>query len=252
MTACVTGSASGIGAATRRLLEAGGHQVVGVDIRDAEVVADLSTQDGRDAAVAGVTAALGGRPLDRLVCCAGLGPTVASRTIAAVNCFGVLDCLDGLLGAMAGGDAPAAVVIASHSATFAAGDDDSLCDALLGDDREAALEIADGLHPAQAYGQSKRAVTRAVRRRVQQWGDAGVRLNAVAPGPVDTPLLAAVEKTELGAAAAALPIPLGRHASPEEIAATVGFLLGPDASIVHGSILFADGGTDAVILPDRI
>lgn len=252
MTACVTGSASGIGAATKALLEAGGHDVIGVDLRDADVAADLSTEGGRASAVAGVLAALDGRPLDRLVCCAGLGPTVASRLIAAVNCYGVADCLDGLLDAMGGGDAPAAVVIASHSATFAAGDDDSLCDALLGDDRDTALALADTLHPAQVYGQSKRAVTRAVRRRAQAWGEAGVRLNAVAPGPVDTPLLAAVEKSELGAAAAALPIPIGRHGSAAEIAAIAGFLLGPDAALIHGAVLFADGGTEAVILPDRI
>lgn len=252
MTACVTGSASGIGAATRTMLQAQGHEVVGVDIHDADVVADLSTEEGRAAAVEGVLAALGGEPLDRLVCCAGLGPSVPPRLIAAVNCFGVVDTLDGLLGAMRSADAPAAVVIASNSATFAAGDDDSLCDALLGDDREGALALAETLHVAQVYGQSKRAVTRAVRRRAQKWGEAGVRLNAVSPGPVDTPLLAAVEKTELGAATAALPIPLDRHASADEIAGVVGFLLGPVAGIVHGSVLFADGGTDAMVLPDRI
>lgn len=252
MTACVTGSASGIGAATRRMLEGEGHDVIGVDLHDAEVEADLSTEDGRGAAVDAIVAALADRPLDRLVCCAGLGPTVAPRLVAAVNCFGVLDCLDGLLGSMRPGEAPAAVVIASNSATFAAGDDDSLCDALLGDDREAALDLAETMHVAQVYGQSKRAVTRAVRRRAQAWGEAGVRLNAVAPGPVDTPLLAAVEDSELGAAAAALPIPLGRHASAEEISQVVRFLLGPESGIVHGSILFADGGIDAMVLPDRI
>ncbi|MBX7160480.1 MAG: SDR family oxidoreductase [Acidimicrobiia bacterium] len=252
MTACVTGSASGIGAATRRMLEDDGHDVIGVDLRDAEVEADLSTQEGRDSAVAAVVAALGERPLDRLVCCAGLGPTVPPRLIAAVNCFGVVDVLDGLLAAMRDGGTPAAVVIASNSATFAAGDDDSLCDALLGDDRAAALDLAETLPAAQVYGQSKRAVTRAVRRRAQQWGEAGVRLNAVAPGPVDTPLLAAVEASELGAAAAALPIPLGRHASAAEIAGVVGFLLGPASAIVHGSVVFADGGIDAMVLPDRI
>lgn len=252
MTACVTGSASGIGAATREMLEGAGHDVVGVDLHHAEVEADLSTDAGRRSAVDDVLAALGGAPLDRLVCCAGLGPASEPRLVAAVNCFGVVDVLDGLFDAMKPGQAPAAVVIASHSATFAAGDDDALCHALLGDDRDAALDLADTLHPALVYGQSKRAVTRAVRRRAEAWGAAGVRLNAVAPGPVDTPLLAAVEESELGAAVASLPIPLGRRGTPADIAGVVAFLLGDAAALVHGAVLFADGGTDAMVLPDRI
>jgi len=48
-TVCITGSAGGIGAATRQRLEKEGARVIGVDVRDAEVVADLSTPDGRDA-----------------------------------------------------------------------------------------------------------------------------------------------------------------------------------------------------------
>ena len=50
-TIAISGSASGIGAATRRMLEDDGHTVIGIDLRDAEVTADLSTDDGREAAV---------------------------------------------------------------------------------------------------------------------------------------------------------------------------------------------------------
>jgi NAD(P)-dependent dehydrogenase (short-subunit alcohol dehydrogenase family) len=50
---------------------------------------------------------------------------------------------------------------------------------------------------------------------------------------------------------AALPIPLGRQAEPEEMAAIVAFLLGPDAGYVHGSVWYADGGTDASVRPDH-
>ena len=53
-TIALTGSASGIGAATRAALVAEGQRVIGVDLRDAEVVADLGTADGRAAAIAGV------------------------------------------------------------------------------------------------------------------------------------------------------------------------------------------------------
>ena len=52
-TIAITGSAGGIGAATRARLEADGHRVIGVDVRDAEVIADLATAAGRGAMVAG-------------------------------------------------------------------------------------------------------------------------------------------------------------------------------------------------------
>ena len=61
MTVCaVTGSASGIGAAIRRRLEKEGARVIGVDLRGAEVIADLGTPAGREAAVAGVLERCGG------------------------------------------------------------------------------------------------------------------------------------------------------------------------------------------------
>ncbi len=70
-TYCVTGTASGIGQATKARLESLGHEVIGVDLRDADVVADMSTPEGRQAAVDGVLAACGGR-LDGLIPCAGV------------------------------------------------------------------------------------------------------------------------------------------------------------------------------------
>ncbi|MCY4424603.1 MAG: hypothetical protein OXC06_16205, partial [Acidimicrobiaceae bacterium] len=74
-TYAISGSASGMGAATRRRLEAAGHQVVGIDRREAEVIADLGTADGRTEAAAAVISAAGG-VLDGAVSAAGLGPPV--------------------------------------------------------------------------------------------------------------------------------------------------------------------------------
>ena len=98
---------------------------------------------------------------------------------------------------------------------------------------------------------SKLALTRALRRRAGTWAAEGVRLNAVAPGPVDTPLLAGSLADEtLGPLVEALPVPLRRRATANEIAAAVGFLLDPAQGYVHGSILFVDGGSDALLRPD--
>ena len=100
---------------------------------------------------------------------------------------------------------------------------------------------------------SKLALARAVRRRAGTWAEHGVRLNAVAPGPVDTPLLAGgLEDPVLGPLIDALPIPLGRRGNPAEIAAAVACLLDPAHGYIHGSVLFVDGGSDALLRPDAI
>ena len=69
----VTGSASGMGLQVAQKLRDAGHTVIGVDIKQADIVADLSTADGRQAAAAGVLAASGAK-LDGAVLAAGLGP----------------------------------------------------------------------------------------------------------------------------------------------------------------------------------
>jgi NAD(P)-dependent dehydrogenase (short-subunit alcohol dehydrogenase family) len=74
----------------------------------------------------------------------------------------------------------------------------------------------------------------------------------VAPGPVDTPLLQAGLATPGdGDAIRAFKVPLGRFGKPEEIAGVVNFMLGPDAAYVHGSVWYADGGSDANVRPER-
>jgi NAD(P)-dependent dehydrogenase (short-subunit alcohol dehydrogenase family) len=250
----VTGSASGIGAAVTAALRAQGVRVVGVDLRDADVEADLSGEPGRARTVASVTDAAGGR-LHGLVACAGIGPHVRpAGAIARVNFFGTLAVVDGLLPALAAsaGEEPAAVVISSNSAGITPRDD-ALLDAMEQGDETVASARADEVDGAVVYGTSKLAVARAVRRRAADWGASGVRLNAVAPGPVDTPLLDASRADPVyGPLVDALPVPLGRRAAPQEIASVVTFLLGDGARYVHGSVLFVDGGTDALLRPEAL
>jgi NAD(P)-dependent dehydrogenase (short-subunit alcohol dehydrogenase family) len=125
--------------------------------------------------------------------------------------------------------------------------------ALLDHDEEKACRIIDETKdPVLAYFGSKNAQGKAVRRRAARWGEAGVRLNAVAPGPVRTPLLQGdMDDPLTGDAVRELKVPLGRIGEPEEIAELVAFLLGPFGSWIHGSIFFIDGGVDAEIRPDR-
>lgn len=254
-TTVVTGAASGIGAATRKILEAAGHHVVGVDLRNADIDADLSRPDGRAQAVAAVLERCGGR-LDALVLCAGLGATFEpAATIAQVNYYGVVELLDGLLPALKQGSQPAVVVISSVASTQLPWEKNPLAAALEAGDAaqvEAVLAAAGAKAGNLAYAGSKNALTVAVRQRAVAWGQAGVRLNTVAPGATQTPLLeAGLNDPRYGQAIRDFVPPLGRRAEPDEIAAAVAFLLSEQASYVHGAQLVVDGGIDAMTRPTQ-
>jgi NAD(P)-dependent dehydrogenase (short-subunit alcohol dehydrogenase family) len=252
-TAVVSGTASGLGAAIRARLECNGDRVVGIDLHDAEIEADLSAPEGRRRAVERSLEASDGR-VDRVVACAGLGSHIEDLgLIARVNYFGAIALLDGLLGALRSGEGPAALALCSNSAQMAPLADTPYVRALLaGNESEAVRSLEKDGNGFVAYAGSKMALGMAVRRRAGAWGRAGVRLNAIAPGPTKTPMLEATFAHPVyGKGAESLDIPLERYAEPEEIAAVACFLLGPEASYVHGSIWYVDGGNDAVIRPDR-
>ncbi|HKR44131.1 MAG TPA: SDR family oxidoreductase [Paraburkholderia sp.] len=248
----VSGSAGGIGSALRDLLTCEGAQVIGIDLHDAEVIADLGGEAGRAQALAEVTRLARGR-LDGLVCAAGVGGTVRPPArMVAVNYFGALALMEGLLPLLREGERPAAVAVASVSATSGPWRGHPVEAACLAGDEPLACRLADAAeNPYAGYGCSKHALAVRVRRLAGEWGAAGVRLNAVAPGPVDTALhRAALEDPVLGPRARAFVPPLGVTAEPEEIARVIQFLLSPAASFVHGSVWFADGGCDAVMRPN--
>ncbi len=253
LTTAMTGSGSGIGAGIRQQLESDGHRVIGVDLKNAEIEADLSGPEGRERAIEEILAACDGR-LDRLVTCAGLPGSAKPRSrVTSVNYFGAVELLDGLLPALERGEQPAAVSIVSNSAQIAPLDEHPLVAALLDHDETLASRIADehDVGPI-AYMGSKHALGRAIRRRVRKWGDARVRLNGVCPGPIRTPLLEADMSDPMTRhAIESIDIPIGRWGEPADIAKLVAFLLGPDAGWIHGSLFYIDGGNDAEIRPDR-
>lgn len=247
----VTGAASGLGRALAARLRADGAKVITVDLHSVEIGADLSGPGGRAAAIAGILDRCDG-VLDGVVPCAGLGPQHPSEKIVAINYFGAVAVLDGVADALAAGAGGAGVMICSNSTTLTPGADGKLAQACIDGDEAAALSIAADTHPAVAYAASKVAIAKAVRHRVQSFGERGIRLNAVAPGPFRTPLLQeGLDDPATGDLIRGLPIPLGRMGEPDEIAEVVAWLLGDGARYVHGSTLFADGGIDALLSPDR-
>jgi NAD(P)-dependent dehydrogenase (short-subunit alcohol dehydrogenase family) len=255
-TIAITGSASGIGAALRQRLTDAGDRVIGVDVQKADVVADLSTPAGREQAIAAIRNQCGD-VLDGLVPCAGLSglPDRAGSLLTSLNYFGTVDLLVGLRENLARAEAPAAVVLSSTSTTTVPPGmvKPELVEACLAHDEETARAVGDKVGSLAAYPATKTALARWVRRNApsEAWIGQGINLNAIAPGKTETAMIAEGRADPvIGPHIDAFPVPIGRSGKPEEIAALLAFLLGPEARFIVGSLIFADGGTDAQARPD--
>ncbi len=258
-TYVVTGSESGIGAATAARLRADGHRVVGVDRTPADVTADLATAAGRAAVVREVTACAPDG-IAGFVPCAGLGGFTGSdgALLVSVNYFGAVDVAVGLrpllARAAARGEPASVVLLSSNSVTCQpgwAGDVAGQC--LAGDEPEARAAAA-GTDAVHVYPATKAALAWWARREgvSPDWIGAGIRVNAVAPGLVETAMTDRLRRDpRLGVFADAYPSAVGRPGRPEEVADAIAFLLSERATLVVGTTLFVDGGTDAIMHPLR-
>lgn len=259
-TYVVTGAASGIGAATAALLrEQDGARVIGVDLRAAEgvdVVADLATAEGRAGAVAGVQELTD--VVHGLVPAAGVPGFTGDdpALVVSVNYFGAMAMVRGLHPQLAAaqltGPGAAVVLLASNSITGMPGWTSAVAAHCLRDDEAAAREAASAVEAVMVYPATKAALAWWARREgvTEQWIGHGIRVNSVAPGQVDTPMTERLRADPvLGQFSDSYPTALGRMGRPEEIAACIGFLLSEASSLVVGAVLFADGGTDAILHP---
>ena len=245
-TYACTGSNSGIGAALVLALREKGHDVITVDLINADIVADLSSRGGRQQAIDGILkrAPMG---LDGFVPAAGIGRGLAtSELITSVNYFGAVELVEGLRDALLMKNG-SVVLLGSNSASMAQQRSDYMS-ALLAGDELLALKIAANLKDAVCYMLGKRALIIWMQRNIMSYGRDGIRINLVAPGPVSTPMTTSLLDQEKYVSILELTLdatPIRRIGEPEEVAGGIVFLLDPRLSYICGAVLHIDGGFNA-------
>lgn len=257
-TYVLTGTASGIAAATARILKERGNTVIGIDLKDADIAADLSTKEGRLEA-ANKAIELSGGSIDAVIACAGLAHPIA-KTVS-VNYFGMTEFLTALAPTLTKSDAPRAALISSMASLMP--NDPALVEAMCVEDDEAkalarAQELVDigGGMEQLIYGSTKRAISRWVRRESikEHWACAGIPLNAVGPGIVKTPMVADMIATQEARDALdkMVPMPCNYYLEPESVAYLLIWLTSEENTHTTGQTIYIDGGSDAALRGDNV
>ncbi|OMC41383.1 glucose 1-dehydrogenase [Mycobacterium sp. GA-1841] len=222
MTAVVVGGASGIGAAVVSRLRAQDRKTIVWDLRDADVICDISDPDSVDRAMV-ETVKSAGCP-DRFITCAGIGASgilleqdpAQWKRVLDVNLTGTWLAIRAAAAAMIdAGIRGSILAVSSISGTLA--------------DRDMG-----------AYCVSKAGVDMLVRVAAAEWGPHGIRVNAVGPGVTRTPMLAKPERLPGWVEGLTERTALGRLGEADDIAEAILSLL--EMSWVTGQTLFADGG----------
>lgn len=244
-TYVMTGGASGIGAATLKLLTDQGDTVITLDLQNADFNADLGDATARNTVIDTVRRA---HPsIDGLITCAGVASHFPDPAkILAINFFGTRGIIEGLADCLLPGGR--IVAISSNSAPMC--HNEALIKAMLDNNPDQAFDMATASNGHECYAGSKQAVARWMRRVAPEYARRGIAFNAVAPGYIETPMTAAVaESPEYGAAIQEFvqSIPIGRAGQPGDVADLIGFLLSPHASFIAGSLIYCDGAHDALM-----
>jgi NAD(P)-dependent dehydrogenase (short-subunit alcohol dehydrogenase family) len=246
----VTGAASGIGHAVAEQLLAAGAQVYSLDRNSPQaavtkhIEVDLANPRSIDAAVEELDGESG--LFDGLINVAGVPGTAPAELVFAVNSMAVRHLTESFLSKLNPGGS---VTVVSSTAGFGWPQRlETIRDLLATDTFEEGAAWFKA-HPQQgnAYNFSKEVTTVYTMMMGLALVEMGFRINAVLPGPVETPILADFEETMGKDTLDGLKHLLGRHAQPDDIASVILFLASHDARWVNGQVLAVDGGITGAV-----
>ncbi|ALL79733.1 3-alpha-hydroxysteroid dehydrogenase (plasmid) [Pseudonocardia sp. EC080610-09] len=245
----VTGTASGIGAAVARLLVNGGASVVSLDRNtpdlavEQHVALDLADPASIDTALQEIDGSF-----DVLANVAGVPGTLPGEFVFKVNFLGMRHLTESMFDRLNPGGS---IVIVSSTAGFQWAERLDVIKDLLSTESfdEGVKWFAE--HPQQGniYNFSKEAATvytLAMGGAVREMND--LRINAVLPGPVETPILADFEESMGKDTLDGVKAFLGRHATADDIAPAIAFLASRDSAWMNGTTVVADGGITGAML----
>lgn len=249
-TIVVTGVASGIGAETAALARSLGAEVIGIDVRDppAPMHGFIKGDLGSPAGVEAIVRALPGR-FDALCNVAGLSGSGGAAPTLAVNFYGLRALSEAAAPKVREGGA--IVNVASIAGIgWRANLDRAKSMVALEGFPDVARVIADhGIKDGQGYPLSKELLLLWTFRAAHaaRFKARGIRVNAVSPGPVETPILGQF-RAVLGDARVDSDIArVGRAGTPADIAPVIAFLCSDGARWINGANIAADGGLEASV-----
>lgn len=259
-TYVVTGGTKGIGFEAAKYLRNAGHTVINIDRDNGEIAVDLGTAEGRSAAIAAVTSRCPGG-LDGLILNAGIGVAAKFSTVVSVNFFGTVTLAEGLYGLLKKKKGNCAVTVSGSIAYI--NRNKYYVDNLLANcgDEARICRLVDSFDPMVAgnviYGSTKIALVRWLRRTAPSWAAAGVNLNAVAPGAVATTIMPDTKEFRDGFETFTLGMPMPtvyrdvKMMDPADVGPALGMLVLPEAKGICGAVLYCDGGTSAILHPEK-
>lgn len=251
-TIIVTGSNSGMGLASRKLLEKNGHRVIGITHQPGqEICADLSLSAGVDAAVEKAIVLSGGK-IDGVFANAG-ADNQNWELVFGLNYFGIIQMLEKLHPYLKASGDGRVLVNASNSVMITPGIPLDAAQALVDMDKQKAYELI-AKAPNWTYQVSKVAITKWIRTNAHlpHWAGNKIIMNCIAPGVVMTPLIEHdMQDPRKAAGINMLPKPLGEFPKPEDIAPLVNFLLTDNARFIVGQSIVIDGGTEVACRGDE-
>ncbi|MNC31790.1 3-alpha-hydroxysteroid dehydrogenase/carbonyl reductase [compost metagenome] len=246
-TIVITGVASGIGEETARVARQQGAFVIGVDLNYPKVEVDLFLQADLSSK-ASIDALLAAMPdgIDGLANIAGLAPTQPAELVIKVNLVGLKYLTQGLVSKL--NDNASIVNLASLAG---AGWPNALSEIKAAEnlsfEHVQAFCTTHEIVGARSYFFSKEALITWTLQNRWTWRDRGIRMNAISPGPVDTPILKDFLET-LGARAEEDMKTMDRPGKATDIAPVVTFLLSDGSVWLRGTNLAVDGGMHSHIL----